>query len=409
MDKDSDFKDVDGLDLKNVDGSYLNKFFDAYPLPTVVIEQNQGILYANSALMRLLGYGPNDHISDFSCLTHANDQLFNRCLHHVLTSAANDLIKVETSYLHKDGFSVYTTFSVVDIFLTDNKKIIVGYVSNSKKRIDLDPNQVMLNTLMKYSDDAIYIVDPNTAHFLSCNKNAYQRLQYTSEEILTMSVFDINARVNNPDSWATMIRQLRTKGQLLFESAHRRKDGTIMPVEVNITVASHNNEEYFVAIVRDISARKSKEQDSWREANLDPLTNLPNRRIFYNDLSIAAKKTKNKHKLVTLMYLDLDGFKALNDSLGHAAGDEFIIALAEIENKSMASMMVEKVALAFSEPFKLKGQLVKINASIGVIIFTVNQLDCSIEINLADKAMYRAKASNGVSVVYYKPERRITI
>jgi len=83
--------------------------------------------------------------------------------------------------------------------------------------------------------------------------------------------------------------------------------------------------------------------------------------------------------------------------------------LAEIENKSMASMMVEKVALAFSEPFKLKGQLVKINASIGVIIFTVNQLDCSIEINLADKAMYRAKASNGVSVVYYKPERRITI
>ena len=417
------------------DNLYLNDVFNACPLPTLIIEQDHGVRYANSAFMKLLGYSSNDNLKDFSNLMHADIQLFSQCFSHALTSDTNDLIQIETEYLHKEGFSFYATLSVIDIYSTDNKKVIVGYVNLSSNRIGSNPNQVMLNALMKYSDDAIYIVDPNNAHFLSCNKNAYQRLQYTNEEILTMSVFDINVKIHNPDNWTSIVRQLRVKGHLLLESAHRRKDGSIIPVEVNITVVSHNNNEYFVAIVRDISIRKRKEQDFWREANLDPLTNLPNRRIFYNDLSIAAKKTKSKHKLLTLIYLDLDGFKALNDNLGHAAGDqiliavakrlgncirhsdciarlggdEFIIALAEIENKSMAKILVDKVVLAFSEPFKLKEQLVKINASIGVIIFSVNRLDCSVEINLADKAMYRAKACAGVSVVYYTPGLSLTI
>jgi diguanylate cyclase (GGDEF)-like protein len=176
---------------------------------------------------------------------------------------------------------------------------------------------------------------------------------------------------------------------------------------------------YFIGIVRDITERKLAEQKIAHLAHYDYLTDLPNRALLLDVLnhSIALAK-RNKHKTAVL-FLDLDGFKKVNDTLGHDAGDlllkgvserlkrtirdsdtvgrvggdEFILVLDNIGSDENAAQVAKKIIAALSEPFDLKGPHCHVGGSIGISIFPDDAKDPAQLVKQADEAMYLAKQS----------------
>lgn len=168
----------------------------------------------------------------------------------------------------------------------------------------------------------------------------------------------------------------------------------------------------------DITNRKQAEEKIWRQANFDTLTGLPNRKMFFERLNEEVARASRAKSLFALMFIDLDGFKDVNDSLGHQAGDEllkavtqrvnlcireldtfsrlggdeFTIILSNIESALVIEAIANKILKAINKPFMLKNQEVSISASIGIAVYPKNGKNADALIRRADLAMYNAKA-----------------
>jgi diguanylate cyclase (GGDEF)-like protein/PAS domain S-box-containing protein len=172
------------------------------------------------------------------------------------------------------------------------------------------------------------------------------------------------------------------------------------------------------ATVRDVTERKLAEQKAEYQAYHDALTGLANRRLFQEHLSIALALAQRRNSLLAVLFLDLDHFKVINDSLGHTVGDdllrhvagrirealregdtvarvggdEFTIVLQEVAQKEDAARVAQKVLHAISEPVELAGHRLYVTASVGVTLFPEDGTDAEALLKNADNAMYRAKA-----------------
>jgi len=168
---------------------------------------------------------------------------------------------------------------------------------------------------------------------------------------------------------------------------------------------------------RDITERKQAEQIIWQQANFDPLTDLPNRRMMHDRLNLEIKKAHRSSYSVALLFIDLDHFKEVNDTLGHAigdillqeasrrlkscvretdtvarlGGDEFTIILGEVDDMKNVERIAENVLHNLAMPFNLGTEVSYISASIGVTIYPADASDAEVLLKNADQAMYAAK------------------
>ena len=207
-----------------------------------------------------------------------------------------------------------------------------------------------------------------------------------------------------------------------------RKNGEEFPMEMSVSEMMLGGHRYFIGITRDITDRKRAEKKIAHLAHYDYLTDLPNRALFLDVLghSIALAK-RNKHK-VAVLFLDLDGFKKINDAYGHDAGDlllkevagrlretvrgsdavarvggdEFIIVLDNIDAKDNATLVAHKINVALLAPFEANGQPCHVGGSIGVSMFPQDSKDPEQLIKQADEAMYLAKQSGKNSYMFYR-------
>lgn len=183
-----------------------------------------------------------------------------------------------------------------------------------------------------------------------------------------------------------------------------------------------------VGVHTDINKRKETEDLIWRQANFDALTGLPNRRMFFDRLKEEIKKSVRNNNTFALMFIDLDGFKEVNDTYGHQVGDELLQAVAEsisgcirasdtfarlggdeftiilssMENNDACSFVAEKILKHIHTPFSLSVGKVTISASIGVALYPDNGATHDKLISAADSAMYDAKAKGKNCWVYAK-------
>ncbi len=183
-----------------------------------------------------------------------------------------------------------------------------------------------------------------------------------------------------------------------------------------------------VGLHTDISKRKETEDIIWRQANFDTLTGLPNRRMFFDRLKEEMKKSARNKNAFALMFIDLDGFKEVNDAHGHQAGDEllqalsnsisgcirasdtfarlggdeFTIILSPMENMDACSFVAEKILKRINQPFALSVGSVRVSGSIGVAIYPQDGNTHDKLISAADGAMYDAKAKGKNCWVYVK-------
>ena len=207
-----------------------------------------------------------------------------------------------------------------------------------------------------------------------------------------------------------------------------RANGDRFPLELSASEMMLHGQRYFVGIVRDITDRKLAEQKIMHLAHHDQLTGLPNRALFFDRLKQSIQLAKRNGQREAVMFLDLDGFKRVNDTLGHDAGDlllqevahrlqrilrssdtvarvggdEFTFVLNNIEEDENAGMIAKKIIAVLSEPFGLNGQQCQVGGSIGISIFPDDGHDFEALLKQADEAMYRAKQRGKNTYQFYR-------
>lgn len=187
--------------------------------------------------------------------------------------------------------------------------------------------------------------------------------------------------------------------------------------------------KHVVVNFQDITARKHAEAEIWREANYDQLTQLPNRRLFLDRLEQGIKKAHRDGGLMALMFMDLDHFKEINDTLGHhvgdillievakriqrcvrdidtvgrLGGDEFVVILSDLKDTSSVGRIAKQIIEKMSEPFRLSDEDSFISASLGIALYPDNATSTVDLIKYADQAMYAAKDHGRNCFRFFQP------
>lgn len=203
----------------------------------------------------------------------------------------------------------------------------------------------------------------------------------------------------------------------LVEGTGIRVDGSTFPMEISVSELRHGKHRLFTAILRDISERKENEDRIRRLAHHDNLTGLPNRNLLNDRMNHALARAKRHGGRMAVLYVDLDKFKPINDTLGHEAGDhvlrevsrrlaecvrssdtvsrvggdEFVVVIEEIQRPKEAALVARKIVDSLSKPVDYQGHACQIGASIGVAVFPDDGATMEEVCKAADIAMYRIK------------------
>ncbi|MBX3708129.1 MAG: diguanylate cyclase [Gammaproteobacteria bacterium] len=215
------------------------------------------------------------------------------------------------------------------------------------------------------------------------------------------------------------------------EKRYIRKDGKVIWVQLTASILKDTktaNPLYFITQIEDITERKHTEEIIRSLAYHDTLTNLPNRRLLLDTLNHTLASAKRHHRIFAIMFLDLDKFKQINDSLGHdtgdellkaiavrltaalrfedtvarISGDEFVIILNELKEPQDAAIVANKIINSIQNPFLILGHEIKTSISIGIAIFPENGIEPSDLMKKADSAMYAAKESGRNQYQFYQ-------
>lgn len=215
-----------------------------------------------------------------------------------------------------------------------------------------------------------------------------------------------------------------------IEKVSLHRDGHEFPVEWAITTIEVEGQYEFSAFIRDITSKKKSEELIWKQANFDKVTGLPNRHMFHDRLEQEIKKAQRGELQMALLFIDLDHFKEINDTLGHdvgdillvdtaqrisncvrdsdtvarLGGDEFTIILLEIDDIRTVERVAQGILKALAEPFQLKDEVVHISASIGITLYPNDATDVEELLKNADQAMYVSKNQGRNQSNYYTAE-----
>jgi len=266
--------------------------------------------------------------------------------------------------------------------------------------------------------EAIVITDIQN-NIIQINKAFTEITGYSPEEVAGKNPRILKSGRHGQDFYHAMWEILLKTGSWQGEVMDRRKNGEVYPkwLSINVVRDEKGDISNYIALFSDITERKASYERIQHLAHFDALTNLPNRALLNEHLDMAIAVAKRNQTQLAIVFLDLDRFKIVNDSLGHHAGDlllqivsdrlkscvretdtvarlggdEFVVLLGCIRESSDAARVAQKVVEAIAIPFILDGNEVNIGASIGIGIYPDNGLDSPTLIKNADAAMYHAK------------------
>ncbi len=272
-------------------------------------------------------------------------------------------------------------------------------------------------TVFDSAADAILVTDSSN-HILDVNPAFQQITGYAKTEVLGRNPRFLKSGKHDAPFYQAMWNQLLESGHWEGEIWDRRKDGSLYPKWMSLVAVRYDDRvSRFVAIFRDISQFKKTERQLQRLAHYDPLTGLANRTLLNAHLEQAIHLAHRNAWQVAVVFLDLDHFKQINDSLGHSAGDrllsavaarlreqiresdliarlggdEFVIILSKISNTVPVAGVLEKIRLVLAQPFVLESYELSVTASMGVSVYPTDGGDRELLLRNADAAMYHAK------------------
>ncbi len=363
---------------------------------------------------------------------------------HMATIIEAGFDRFESQHLRKDGSSVDVEGSV-SFWRETGRFLCFARDITERKRAEqaLTDSEVRLKTVLETNVDGIAMVDVETMKFSFANRAFCGLLGYDLEEVKTIRVLDIHPPVVHPQITNSFARGAGGQSTLLPNLATKRKDGSIVFADVSSSPMTLDGRIYLVGCFHDVTERKLAEEQIARMARYDSLTGLLNRRVFVEVLEHTIAQARRCGTSFAVLYLDLDHFKDINDTLGHPVGDvllemvadrlranvrkldtvarfggdEFAIILTDVEDPANAALVagrlldaiagradfqqdVELVAAgvagnivtAISEPMLIQANRIHPSVSVGIAVFGPDSPDAETMLSRADVAVYRAKA-----------------
>ncbi len=283
--------------------------------------------------------------------------------------------------------------------------------------------------------DAILITDAHS-NIVRVNRAFSEITGYSAEDALGKNPRFMSSGRQDRAFYVEMWQQLLHAGVWAGEIWDKRKNGDIYPKWMTITAVKNQDQEttHYVAIFSDITERKKTEGEIHNLAFYDALTKLPNRRLFLDRLRAALVASARRNDYGAILFIDMDRFKALNDTLGHDCGDlmlievglrftacvremdtvaryggdEFVVLIDSLSNDSedvthRVALIAEKIRVALVLPYMLKGHEHHSSPSIGISLYHGNQESLEMLIEHADMAMYQVKKTGRNAVRFFDP------
>jgi len=396
-------------------------------------------------------------------MENTDDYIYFKDRNHIVTGASQTLVALTNLSKHWSDLIGKTDYDIfpeeyADIYYSLEKQVFAGvsiaheeqetldnagnkgWVDNRKYPIKNDDGEITglfgiarditknkqieselkIASIAFESKEGILATDANGI-ILRVNNAFTEITGYTAVEVVGSNPRLLKSTYHDADFYANLWKSIANKGFYEGEIWNRRKNGEIYPEQVCITAIKDNagNVTNYVAIFTDISIRKATETRVNYLANHDRLTELPNRELFYDRFSQSISQARRKNEKIALLFLDLDGFKPVNDTYGHEAGDvvlklvakrlqasirdvdtiarmggdEFSIIINTLQHTLDAEIIAQKIICNIGEVIKLDAvSTCTIGISIGIAIYPDNGSELDILMSAADEAMYECKA-----------------
>ncbi|MEW6163703.1 MAG: EAL domain-containing protein [Pseudomonadota bacterium] len=405
---------------------YRSFFAEAKAVMLLIDPADGRIIDANPAASDFYGYTHEElmalQISDINLLTPAE-----------VEKEMARAIKEKRDYFifphrMKDG-SLRTVEMYSGPYHHQNRLILYSIIHDITERVEAERAIREAATVFEATGEAIVITDANGV-IKRVNPAFTATTGYAPEQALGRTPRLLKSGRHDARFYAAMWDAMQTHGHWEGEIWNRRSDGEIFPVWQTISAVRDAEGEIveFVSLFIDITQRKRSEDEIAYRANYDALTGLPNRNLLVERLGQAMKQARRENSRVAVMFIDLDFFKQVNDTLGHAfgdrllqavaermrqcvretdtiarqGGDEFVVLLADIEDTAAASLVGDKIVARMAVPFLLDDHEIHIGASVGITLYPDDGADIETLFRNADLAMYRAKEAGRNNAQFFE-------
>lgn len=312
------------------------------------------------------------------------------------------------------------------------KKSILYSIARQHAQSALHESKLRIHAMLNSMRDGVITSDQNGL-INTANPAAAKLFGYTEFELINYPVKNLIPSLLSKTSFYKKYIDTRTE----TEACH--KNGKKIPVELSISEFTLNDEPMVTCIIHDISNRKKIELQIEHQAHYDPLTDLPNRRLLIDRLENSLKASRRYNSYGALLFLDLDNFKHLNDSLGHSTGDnllqqvavrltenvrssdtvarlggdEFVVILTELDSNeqrasTQAHHIAEKIRIEIGKTYDLDGHDYHFTPSIGIALYPGENNSADDILRHADAAMYLAKSEGRNTVRFYEANMQAT-
>jgi diguanylate cyclase (GGDEF)-like protein/PAS domain S-box-containing protein len=410
------------------------------------------ILRCNAEFAEIIGY-PREEVRGLMLQEITPDEDGAQCLHafQKLWTGASDALSLEIRLIRKDGAQTWSKFTVS--LLRDREgwpSHLLAHVESLKGCMITgvaEPEAPIAHTkddryrnAFETSPDGVLIARAEDGKILDVNPSFLDLMQFTREEVLEHTSTQLDIWADTSDSHK-VAEDLHERGSCRdVEVRLRRRNGEIFWGQLSAAYSDFDGEPCVISYIRDVSAAKADEEKIRSLAFYDTLTGLPNRRLLWERLRqalISSIRSGSKH---ALLFVDLDGFKSLNDTLGHhigdlllqetakrisgcvrevdtvarLGGDEFVIILEDLSQipeiaAAQARTVGGKILSAIDQPFLLEGRECHTTSSMGITVFG-NQSESTNEVlQQADIAMYQAKAAGRNAMFFFAPALQASV
>ncbi|MEY4593515.1 MAG: hypothetical protein RIR18_2410 [Pseudomonadota bacterium] len=374
------------------------------------------IVHHNGASCQLLGYTDAELMGKSVNALHSPDQaaLAEVCFRQVVAGERNTC---QIPFLCADGSLLKTESRMISGYW-NGEPVVFCIAQDVSERLANEERQQLAASVFDNAHEGIVITDPK-GMIVEVNATFSELTGYAREEAVGKGSDLLKSGHHKPDFYQAMWETIAKMGYWRGEIWNRKKSGEIIVEMLTISAVKAKSGEltHYVGIFSDITPLKEHQQRLEQLAHFDALTQLPNRMLLSDRLQHAMSQAERSKELLAICYLDLDGFKPVNDEYGHAVGDrllievaqrlrqcvragdtaarlggdEFVLIFSGLSNAHECDRAVTRVLTSLSTPFHVSGHDLFLSASIGVTLFPHDGSDADTLLRHADQAMYQAK------------------